>query len=363
MLLVYYIIKGFQKGGNIVSSKNITISDIAKKAGVSISTVSRVLNNSELVSKKTKIKVQKIMDELNYIPNEMARGLIKKNSKAIALIIPDILNPYYSELIKGVENVVNKQGYSMFLCNTNYNHNKEKAYILEMVERRVDGIIIISTFLQDQEFINNLKDRIKIVTIQTFIDGIDNISTNDEKGMTEALEHLIKLGHKKIAFICIDIRNCSNRYKAYKDTLEKNGIPFRKEYVKEYLADNVNVDMFKDSIGYKMTKQLLELKDPPTAIQTLNDYLAYGAYIAIKEKNLRIPDDISVIGFDDIIVSKIIDPPLTTVQQPIYDMGETGGELLLSNIIEGPKTVRREIILPTKLIIRKSTASPRKNIY
>jgi LacI family transcriptional regulator len=334
------------------SSQSITVVDIAKKAGVSITTVSRVTNNSNLVGKKTRNKVQKVIAEMNYIPNQMARGLSARRSKTIALIIPDISNPFFPELIHGVEDVVNKQGYSMFLCNSNFNHEKEKSYINEMAERRVDGVIIISAFLQDKSLIKRLNETtMRIVTIQSQIEGIDCIKTTDYNGMTEAIEHLIGLGHRKIAFICIDLCGCKNRYSAYTDVLTRNGISVNEEYV----VENCKESSSKQNAGYLMTKRLLELTNPPTAIQTLNDYLAFGAYMAVVEKGLRIPEDISIVGYDDVTMARQVNPALTTVSQPAYAMGEAGGELLIKNISDGLNLICKEIVLPTKLIIRGST--------
>lgn len=336
--------------------KLLTITDVAKNAGVSVSTVSRVINGSTLVGKKTKVKVQKIIDEMNYIPNEMARGLIKRTSRTAALIIPDISNPFFTELIHGVEDVLNAQGYSMILCNSNFDHKKEKAYIMEMAERRVNGLIIISVFMQDSDLINRLnKTAMRIVAIQTNIEGIDRVNTNDYKGMTEAIEHLIGLGHRKIAYLCMDTR-VETRLNAYKDALKRHDIPFEKDYIVEYDFGKG----LKTNLGYSMTKKLLELPEPPTAIQALNDHIAFGAYMAVLEKGLEIPKDISIVGFDNVNMAKLLNPALTTVSQPIYELGEAGGELLIKSIINGPDHIQKEIVLPTQLIIRKSTDVPRK---
>lgn len=334
--------------------KVLTIKDIAKEAGVSICTISRVLNDSELVAKKTRKKVKKIIDDLNFIPNEMARGLLKRSSKSIALIIPDISNPFFSEMFYGIEDFVNKKGYSIFLCNTDYSHEKEKFYIKEMVGKGVDGIIIISTFFTDTELIESIMKNVRVVTVQTQILGIDGVITTDDQGTVEAIEYLIKLGHTKIAYVCLDIDSCRGRYEAYIKTLKQHNIPVKPEYfVEGYLTGN---------LGYLGTNQLLNLPDPPTAIQVLNDYTAFGCYKAIMERGLKIPSDISVVGFDDISMAKLLNPALTTVSQPIYAMGESAADLLLKNIIDGPKEIRREVLLPTEFIVRDSAAPPKNQV-
>lgn len=331
--------------------QNITIKDIAQIADVSISTVSRVLNDSDLVGKKTKKRVQKIIQEYDFIPNNMARGLLKKTSKAIALIIPDISNPYFAELFHGVEDGVNPHGYSIFLCNSNYSHKKESDYIKEMAERRVDGLIIVSAYINDRGIIHNLNKKMRIVTVQTQIEGIDGVQTNVEQGTMDSIEYLIKLGHSKIAFICLDTKENDKRYKAYMRALEQNDISVRQEYIYE--------GHMRGNVGYEAAKYLLELPDPPTAVQTFNDYIAFGVYTATMEKGLKIPEDLSVVGFDDVAVGKLLNPPLTTVSQPIYTMGEVAADLLFKNIIDGPKPVPREVILPTKLQIRGSASHPK----
>lgn len=344
------MIRGESRNKN---EKPLTITDIAKRAGVSISTVSRVINNSNLVSKKTKRKVMRIIEETNFIPNEMARGLLKKTSKTVAVIIPNISNPFFIELVHGIEDTVNKYGYSMFLCNSNLNREKEKEFIKQMAERRTDGIIITSTFLHDKEMIYRLHKRLRIVTVQTEIEGIDCVNTTDRKGTREAIEHLISLGHTKIAMIGygLDVKASGNRRQEYIETLKRHNIPLRDKYI-------INEGM-KGNMGYFMANRLLDLPEPPTAIFALNDYLALGAYLAVMEKGLKIPDDISIVGFDNIMVAKLCNPPLTTVAQPVYSMGETAGKLLIENIEDGPKAVRKEVLLPTRLIIRGSTAPPR----
>ncbi|HEY5586084.1 MAG TPA: LacI family DNA-binding transcriptional regulator [Ruminiclostridium sp.] len=333
--------------------KQLTICDIASKAGVSISTVSRVINDSGLIGKKTTLKVQKIIEEMCYIPNEMARGLLRKASKTVGLIVPDLSNPFFVEFIKSVEEVVSRNGYILSLCNSNLNHDKEKQYIQQLAEKRADGIIFISTFVKNPEIILRLRDQIAIVAVQTEIEGIDCIETTDYLGIIEGVQHLIDLGHKKIGFIYWgpEVKATQNRYKAFEHALIKNGIEVKEEYI---IAGG-----FTGESGYFMTKKLLELPDPPTAIQAGNDSFAFGAYLAIMESGLKIPDDISIVGFDNIMMANISNPPLTTVSQPIYTMGQEAAELLIQNISQGPKEVNKKIVLPTKLIVRGSTAPPK----
>jgi len=333
--------------------KPLTLTDIAKQSGVSVSTVSRVINGSDLIGKKTTEKVQKIIAKTNYIPNDIARGLKKKASGTIALTIPDILNPFYAELIQGIEEVINSYGYSLILCNSNMNFDKEMQFIHQMVEKRAEGIIFLSTHISNPDIILKLREKLGIVAIQTDIDGVDCVDAANYAGIEEAIQYLIDLGHRKIGFITssLELRGNNSRYNAYKDTLLKNGIAFKDEYV--------TIGKYQLNEGYLMTKKLLELPDPPTAIQANNDNFAFGSILAIMERNLKIPEDISIIGFDNIKMAEISNPPLTTVSQPIYEMGCEAAELLIQNIAHGPKKINKKVVLPTKLVVRGSTAPPK----
>jgi len=333
--------------------EHLTIGDIARIAKVSKTTVSRVINNSSLVNKQTKKKVLKVIEEMNFTPNALARSLTKKTNKTIGFLIPDILNPFYMEIIQSIEEVVSKQGFSMYLCVTNQDPKKEEFYLNEMLERRTSGLIVVCTSINNSELLEKARKNIKMVSIHADIEGVDKIDTTGEQGTFEIIEHLISLGHKKIGFIGyrFDIVALNNRLLGYKKALEKHRIPIRDEYILEGTV--------LGNSGYYMTNKLLDLDDPPTAIHCFNEYLAMGAYMAISERNLKIPQDISLTGFDDLFMSKLIRPRLTTVSQPISTMGQIAGELLIKNILEGAKPVSQSIVLPTKLIIRDSTAPPR----
>ena len=338
------------------SEKKMTIVQIAEMAGVSVSTVSRVLNHKGKVEPSTRARVERVIQEQDYTPNKLAQGLVRQKSKTIALIIPDISNPFFADIIHGVEDVCIPHGYSMFLCSSNFDHDRESHFLTEMSERQVEGAIIISAFLQNQPLIHQLnRTSMKIVCIQTQIDGIDCINTNDYNGMCDSIQRLIDLGHRRIGFLCIDKRGCKTRYAAYCDTLQRNGIEVRPEYLAQSIGSNAS------NPGYPLARQLLSLPQPPTAIQTLNDYMAYGVYQAANEMGIRIPRDLSVVGYDDIPLSQLLMPPLSTVHQPAYSMGEAGCELLLKNIAadhDSGRHERRETLFSTRYVERSSTASP-----
>lgn len=338
--------------------EKVTIVHIAKMANVSVSTVSRVLNKQGPVDPKTRQRILSIIEKTNYVPNKLAQGFVSRHSKTVALIIPDVANPFFADIIHGVENTLVNKGYSMYLCNSNFDHDRERSYLEDMAQRRVEGVILISAFLQNEDLVRQLnQNTLRIVCIQTQIEGLDCVNTTDYLSMCQAIQHLIDLGHRRIGFICIDRRGCKMRYRAYQDVLAKNGI----EPNPEYLQENVQ-GVYAENPGYYMTRTLLEQMEPPTAIQALNDYLAYGAYQAIAENGLRIPQDVSVIGCDDLPLSRLLSPPLTTIRQPAYQMGEAGSEMLIKCIEEGPRKpdqARTERILDTEFVLRASTGAPK----
>jgi LacI family transcriptional regulator len=325
-----------------------TIEDIARMANVSISTVSRVMNNSAPVSKATRDKIMKIIKTTNFRPNGLARGL-RKTSRTIGLLVPDIRNLFFIEVINGIEDVLNQNGYSAFLCNTNWDSEKEKHYIELMVERRVEGLVVMSTFF-DESVIKNLPSGINTVSIQNGIKGIDSVYCKDQEGSRNATEYLISLGHRRIAFLGFkNIENSlNNRIQGYREAFSSHGMPCDDQYI-------LFCDPGKNA-GYDVTQRLFDLQEQPTAIIAIHDQMVPNIYRALAERGLSVPHDISVIGFDNTILSEWIHPRLTTVAQPNYDIGKAAAELLIDRISTDRK-MTKEILLPTQLIIRESTAA------
>lgn len=328
----------------------ITIKDIAKKAGVSITTVSKVINNKdESISDETRNRVKDIIKELNYQPNALARGLITKKTKTIALVLPDITNPFFPDVARGVEDYSNKHGYNVFLCNTDDNYKKENDYINLLKEKRVDGIIFSSA--------NSGSDKTKFIhKIDIPLVAIDRaynenecfgIFTDNLTGGYIAAKHLIDLNHKKIA--CItgpkEIRNSIERVNGYKKAIIEAGI--------ELDESLIAYSDFKIDGGYKAGIELMKNKDI-TAIFACNDLMACGVYEAAYDMGLRIPDDISVVGFDDVQIIKALNPKLTTIKQPIYKIGQEAAKMLIK-LIENKKINENIINLDVELVTRGST--------
>jgi DNA-binding LacI/PurR family transcriptional regulator len=334
--------------------RHYTMNDIAKKAQVSLSTVSRVLNNSAPVKRETRKAVLDAIKEFDFIPNALARGLATNTSKSIGFIIPEVLNPFYPELLQSVEEVASANGFFLEMYVSKMDPERERYFLNEMISRRTGGVIFMCSKINDMEYIKRVKKKINIVSLQSDIPGVDFVDTESRKGTRQAIEHLIGLGHRKIAFIGyrLDIQALDERLAGYKEALKKHNIDERHEYI-------LDGGSMSDS-GYVMTKKLLSLEDPPTAIHCFNEYVTTGAYRAVNELKLSIPRDISISGMDNLKIAKILNPPLTTVAQPVESMGRIATELLIKNIKNGNIGVHQKIILPTELIIRSSTAPPKR---
>ncbi|MEQ2129025.1 LacI family DNA-binding transcriptional regulator [Caldanaerobacter subterraneus KAk] len=338
----------------------VTIKDIARLANVSVTTVSRVINNKpEGVSEETRQKILKLVKELGYQPNAIARGLVTKKTKTIGLIIPDISNPFFPDIARGVEDSAHIYGYNVFLCNTDDNLEKESEYIRALKEKYVDGIIFTSSVPSDYQHIMELvRDGVPIVMMDRRMESeeIYGVFIDNYEGGYLATKHLIDLGHRKIGCITgpLKVKNARERLEGYKRALLDNGIEVDERLIFE--GD------YKINSGIIGTEKLLNDNKDITAIFACNDLMAYGAYKTIRSYGYKIPDDISVVGFDDILLSQIMEPQLTTIRQPAYDMGLTAARMLIK-LIEGKKVSKKIIIFKPQLVIRQSTASVNEGVF
>lgn len=327
-----------------------TIKDIAKKANVSITTVSLVINNKpHRISKETVDKVNKIIEECDYKPNVVAQSMITNKTKTIGLIVPDITNPFFSELSKGIEDALNKYGYNVFLCNSYNNIEKEKEYIKVLMDRKVDGIIMsFSKTINKKDY-----DEIKKLNIPVaFVDRIpqDNdmncLSVDDEKGGYIATKYLIDKGHKNIACITADqeIISVKGRVEGYKKALSEYRIKVNNQYI-------IESDLTVEG-GINAGNEILR-NGEVTAIFCCNDLMAIGVYEAAEKLGIIIPDDVSVIGFDNISFTKYLKPKLTTIRQCIYDIGDNAAQLII-NLVNNNSVEFYSIKLDVELIERAS---------
>jgi len=328
-----------------------TIKDVASKAGVSASTVSHVINNTRYVREETSAKVLEAIQKLNYYQNSKAKGLVTGKSHIIGLVVSDITNPFFPELVSGVEKNAIQQGFDVFLFNTDYDSERASVIIRRLIEQKVDGVIIMTTEIE-YGLVNKLtSSEIPLVLLDWgVIDKlVSNIKENFETGIYEAINHLVELGHRKIAFISgpLRLKTANTRKEAFLTSMSK---------YQGMVCEPVIVEGdFKIEGGESAATKILASAKLPTAILAANDLMAIGAIKGIKNKGLRVPHDISVIGLDDIFIASKMDPPLTTISLPRYQIGEMAWKLLHSLILNNSEMGREEAI-DTRLVIRGTTA-------
>lgn len=330
----------------------VTIKDIAKKANVSIATVSRVMNKKhEGIRPDTRERILKIIEETNYQPNTIAQSMVTNKTSTIGLIIPDIRNPFFPELVRGVEDYSKKYHYNVFLCNTDGDIQKEKEYLDLLTKKKVDGIIYANTYATLDNEIEKLlsKSNIPVVLIDRWEEksSYSGVFVDNENAGYMATNHLLSLSHKKIG--CITgpayIKNSQDRLNGYKKALKEVGIEVEDKFIQ---TGNYQIEG-----GYKAAVTLLN-QGEVTAIFALNDLMAFGVYQLANETGVSIPEDLSIVGFDNIKYNNILHPKLTTVKQPIYNMGETSTNMLIEKIENSDKQTQEMIYLKTELIERDS---------
>lgn len=325
-----------------------TIKDIAEKAGVAPSVVSRALNNKYGVKKTTKELIQKIAEEMDYYPNTAARSLVTRKTGTIGIVMADISEPYYSQIVKGMEYVASQTGYTLLFSNS-YECVEGNRVLQKMIyAERVDGLVIVGSNIQEKNFVMSLlEQRIPFVLIErNFSDPrINCIYANNFEGGYLATRHLIDNGHRKIAHIAgnLSFQVAIERIDGYKRALNEAGLAFLEELVAP--------GNFVSSDAYEAAKELL--RQDCTAIFAGNDTMAYGALQAINEAGLMVPRDIAVIGFDDLEFSALTNPPLTTIRQPRYAMGQKSLEILIASM-QGEYHEGVKLCFPVELVIRKS---------
>lgn len=333
-----------------------TIYDVAKEAGVSIATVSKVINDTGRISEKTKKHVLEVMNRLHYQPSVVASALTGKQTHTIGLLVPDIANPFFSEVARALEDSAEEKGFNVIMCSTDNNDEKGKNYISLLLRKRVDGLIIATSF-QDAETVKKLVEKnIPLVLFSTDIPAlsVDMVSVDDYKAAFQSIDYLLSLGHKNIGLIAEKATSSKYRLQGYKDALDSAGITVEDRYIHYTEAATIQS-------GKHLANLLFEEKNRPTAVFACNDILAAGVMQAAKERGIQIPADLSVIGFDNTILADICYPTLTTIAQPIQEMAEQTTSLLIHQIEHKEKKKQRILLVP-ELIIRNSTASITKKI-
>lgn len=322
-----------------------SIKDVARIAGVSVATVSRVLNDKGYVGQRTREKVEKAIKETSYKPNEVARSLFKKQSSTIGLIVPDIMNPFFTELARAVEDMATKLGYNVILCNSDGNGDKEQAYLDVLKQQYVNGIIVSSNTLTAQQ-VEELN--IPVVSIDREISkGLPTIVVENKKGAMMATRYLQSKGCKHIGHIrgSYGVVNAEERYEGYK------AVVAGEQWFKESYVVDGNYDM---QTAIEATAELLRQHPEIDGIFAANDIMAIGALKVAHQLGKKVPEELAVIGFDGIKLSTVMTPELTTIVQPIYKLGEVSAEMLIS-LMEQQPIENTYYKLDVELIERNST--------
>lgn len=324
------------------------IQQVAQKASVSVATVSRVLNNVTSVSPKTRIRVENAIKELNYEPSMLGRNLRNSESRLLLVVIPSISNPFYTEIIKGIEKIAIVNNYNILLCETDSNPQRENIYFNMVKNKLADGIISMDPTVNMQK-LNELAENHSIILCSEYEEGgsIPYVTINNELAAYQAVKHLIKIGNKKIALINSDEKflYARQRRHGYERALKEFDLPIRSEWV-------YNTGQLDFENGVHAMRKLLQLKERPSAVFAVSDTLAIGALKEINVSGLKVPDDIAIVGFDKISFSNLTNPTLTTIAQPMYKMGCTAASMLI-NSIKGNKV--ESIVLDHEMVIREST--------
>ena len=326
----------------------MNIKQIAKTAGVSVATVSRVMNHPETVAPATKAKIEKVMKEAGYKPNWFAQGLNFNTTKTIGIVIPHMLTQSYMEIANGIEEVARMRGYITFMCNVQKDIQTEREYITQLMNRRVDGIILMFSAMEDEYVKRILKEKIPLVFIGEHkgLPKMSSVRVDCRAGAAEMVAHLIEVGHRSIGFLQghDPEQEAMQQFNGYRNLLKANGIK----------VDERLIVKTENSIegGYIGVKRLIAAS-APEAIYATSDEIAYGAMDALKDSGFRIPQDIAVVGFGNDRMSNLIEPKLTTVELPLRKMGIYGARILFDKI-SGEATEERQIVLRSRMRIRKS---------
>lgn len=307
-----------------------TIKDISKEAKVSISTVSKVLNGDySKVSESTKERVLKVARDLHYRPNLLARSLVSRKSHMLGLVIPDIANPYYADMCRGMADEAKRHGYATMISNTDRQASSEKAAIQTMLEYNVAGVVLVGIFRKVHDYIETLRQhRMPYVLVEYYEpDMLNCVYTDDYQGSYHAVEYLIQRGHRTIGYISgfpEPEHPNDHRLRGYRDAMQAAGLRYD-----PYLVEN---GLFNIETGYNKATTLIQRNKGISALACGNDMIALGAFRALREYGMRIPQDVSLLGFDDVYLSTTMEPRLTTVRQPAYELGIASVSMILQEM-------------------------------
>lgn len=338
-----------------------TIRDVARLAGVSTMTVSRVVNNSGYTSPATRLRVERAVEELGYVPNAVARHLRSKQTKAIALVVSDITNPFFTTIARGVEDLAGERGFAVMFCNTDESDDEEARYLRLLIERQVDGVLLVPAGSPRASIGLLRAHKVPLVVLDRRVPGlrVNNVRCDSEAGAHALARHLIGLGHRRIGVLTgrRAISTSVDRVAGVRRALEEAGLALDEALVRwgGFNFGNANL-----ADGHQMAESVLTATDdPPTALFAANNFIAFGTFRALRELDLRVPDDISVVAFDDLPTEWVSDPFLTVAAQPAYEIGRRAAEMMIDSLVGEGTTTSQSVVLPFEVIIRRSTAAPR----
>ena len=326
--------------------------DVAERARVSVSTVSHVLNGTRKVAEGTRVGVLAAVEELGYRPNLLAKGLKTRRTYTLGLLIPDIQNPFFTSVVRGVEDVALSRGYHLFLCNTDEDAGREDEYVVELAKKGVDGLMVAPSASRAERAGRLRSEGVPFVFVDRRVEGVeaDVVGVDNRAGMRLVAEHLVGMGHRRVGMVSgpLDKASGRERYEGLKGALEELGSGLEDRLVR--FGD------FKTAGGREGARGLMDLGTPPTAIVAANNQMTLGALLEIEGRGLRVPEDVSVVGFDDPEWAPLVSPPLTAVAQPTYEMGVRAAGLLLDRIEGVPEAPARSVLLEPWLVVRGSVA-------
>ena len=315
-------------------------------------TASRVINSPGTVSARTRERVEEAIEELGYVPNRVARSLRLKRTHTLALVVTDITNPFWTTVARGVEDAAQGAGFNVILCNTDESEAKQHRYLDVLLQKRVDGILLVpaGTSTELGDWIRKQSTPVVVLDRRIRCAQVDVVYSDSEGGAYQLIRHLLSLGHRRIAVLSgpKDISTAEDRVTGYRKALIEAGLEVR--------ADWVRYGEFNQESGYEMAQQVLATLPRPTALFAANNFIAIGALRALRQAGLRVPEDLSVVAFDDLTSGLVIEPFLTVADQPAYEMGRQATELLLARLSGSATNGYREIVLPTQLAVRRSSS-------
>lgn len=333
-----------------------TIRDVARRAGVSVATAARALGGYGYVSAATRERVLRVARALDYHPNAIARSMIKGDTHTLAVIVSDNANPFFAAVVRGIEDVVLARGYAIILCNADEDPDKEAVYLRTVRQKRVDGLIISPSGGPPDALGRLVAGGLPVVQVDRRLDGLktDAVLIDNRAGVRAAVQHLIRLGHRRIGIISGPRRLYTGRERleAYAEALRAAGIA---------LDDGLILEgTFKARSGYELAGAFLAMRPRPTAIFVANNLMTIGALLRLKEAGVRIPQQMAVVGFDDMDWAPILTPPLTAVAQPGYALGAAAGQLILQRMAGGPRRRPQTVVLQPHLVVRASCGAGRR---